>query len=62
VVVHASALGHNVTLNEGGGGVSCSSIFLPVLLAPPYGDFEDNTIGGQPHDHRLAILLAGRFP
>ena len=46
MVVHASALGHNVTLNESGGGVSCSSIFLPVLLAPPYGDFEDNTIGG----------------
>jgi hypothetical protein len=46
VVVHATAIGHNVLLSGGGGGVSCSSS-LPVLGgAPPYGDFEDNTIGG----------------
>jgi hypothetical protein len=44
VVVHVTAIGHNVTLS-GGGGVTCSG-FIPELLAPPYGDFEDNTIGG----------------
>jgi hypothetical protein len=45
VVVHVTAIGHNVTMSGGGGGVTCSG-FLPVLLSPPYGDFEDNTIGG----------------
>ena len=30
---------------RGGGGVTYSG-FLPVLLSPPCGDFEDNTIGG----------------
>jgi hypothetical protein len=62
VVVHASALGHNVTLNEGGGGVSCSSIFLPVLLAPPYVRLPPDYVVLEVSDHRLAILLAGRFP
>jgi len=45
VVVHVTAIGHNVVLSGGGGGVTCSG-FIPVLLSPPYGDFEDNTIGG----------------
>ena len=45
VVVHVTAIGRNVTMSGGGGGVTCSG-FLPVLLSPPYGDFEDNTIGG----------------
>lgn len=45
VVVHVTAIGHNVIMSGGGGGVTCSG-FLPVLLSPPYGDFEDNTIGG----------------
>jgi hypothetical protein len=45
VVVHVTAVGRNVTMSGGGGGVTCNS-FLPVLGSPPYGDFEDNTIGG----------------
>ena len=45
VVVHVTAIGRNVTMSGGGGGVTCNA-FLPVLLSPPYGDFEDNTIGG----------------
>ena len=45
VVVHVTSIGHNVTMSGGGGGVTCNS-FLPVLGSPPYGDFEDNTIGG----------------
>jgi hypothetical protein len=44
VVVHVTAIGHNVTLNGGGGGVTCNG-FIQELLAPPYGDFEDITIG-----------------
>jgi hypothetical protein len=38
VVVHVTAIGRNVTMSGGGGGVTCSG-FLPVLLSPPYGDF-----------------------
>ena len=45
VVVHVTSIGHNVTMSGGGGGATCNS-FLPVLGSPPYGDFEDNTIGG----------------
>jgi len=45
VVVHVTAIGHNVTMSRGGGGVTCNA-FLQVLLAPPYGDFEDITVGG----------------
>ena len=45
VVVHQTAIGHNVSLSGGGGGVSCSP--LPALGgSPPYGDFEDNIIEG----------------
>jgi hypothetical protein len=45
VVVHSTAIGHNVSLNGGGGGVSCSP--LPALGgSPPYGDFEDDIIEG----------------
>ncbi len=47
VVVHISVVGHNVSLNGGGGGVSSCSESLPALGgAPPYGDFEDMVIGG----------------
>jgi hypothetical protein len=45
VVVHVTTIGHNVTMTGGGGGVTCND-FLPVLGSPPYGDFEDITIGG----------------
>jgi hypothetical protein len=45
VVVHLTVIGHDVSLNGGGGGASCSS-FLPALGSPPYGDLEDNIIGG----------------
>jgi hypothetical protein len=45
VVVHVTAIGRNVTMSGGGGGVTCNA-FLQVLGSPPYGDFEDNTIGG----------------
>ena len=45
VVIHRTAILGNATVKGGGGGVSCS-LFLPVLGAPPYADFEDVTIGG----------------
>ena len=45
VIVHASTIGHNVSLIGGGGGVSC--IPSPAVGgSPPYSDFEDVTIGG----------------
>lgn len=45
VIVHATTIGHNVSLNGGGGGVSC--IPSPAFGGnPPFTDFEDNTIGG----------------
>jgi len=47
VLVHISVIGHNVSLNGGGGGVSSCGESLPALGgAPPYGDFEDMIIGG----------------
>jgi len=47
VVVHLTVVGHDVSLNGGGGGVSSCSESLPALNgAPPYGDFEDMIIGG----------------
>ena len=41
VVVHHTAIRGNATLSGGGGGVSCALGF-----AAPYGDFEDDVIGG----------------
>ncbi len=49
VVVHDSTIGTDVVQTGGGGGPSCtpSGIFsLPALAAPPYSDYEDNTIAG----------------
>jgi len=46
VVVHSTAIGHNASLKGGGGGVSCSTPLPALGGAPPYGDFEDNIIGG----------------
>ena len=47
VVVHHTAIGGNVSLNGGGGGVNSCTESLPALgFAPPYGDFEDVVIGG----------------
>jgi hypothetical protein len=47
VVVHHTAIGGNVSLNGGGGGVNSCTESLPALSgAPPYGDFEDDVIGG----------------
>ena len=37
-MVHHTAIGGNVTVSGGGGGVSCAAF--------QYGDFEDDTIGG----------------
>jgi hypothetical protein len=46
VLVHLTVIGHDVSLNGGGGGVSCASS-LPALGGfPPYGDLEDDIIGG----------------
>src|SRR5579864_7770817 len=42
VVIHHTDIGLNVSVNGGGGGVSCA-VQNGVL---PYGDMEDNTIGG----------------
>jgi hypothetical protein len=45
VIVHATTIGHNVSLIGGGGGVSC--IPSPAVGgSPPFSDFEDMTIGG----------------
>ncbi len=44
VVVHHTVIGGNVSVSGGGGGVAC--VTLPLLNNPPYGDFEDNSIGG----------------
>jgi hypothetical protein len=49
VILHASKINGNVTLNGGGGGLSCdvpaTGIFA-ALQSPVYSDSEDNTIGG----------------
>lgn len=45
VIVHLTVIGHDVSLNGGGGGVSCASP-VPAIASPPYGDFEDDVIGG----------------
>ena len=45
VVIHHTTVLGNVKLKGGGGGANCNS-FLPALGAPPYGDFEDMTVGG----------------
>ena len=45
VIIHATTIGHNVSLIGGGGGVSC--IPSPAVGGgPPFSDFEDMTIGG----------------
>jgi hypothetical protein len=47
VVVHHTAIGGNVSLSGGGGGVNSCGVSVPALgFAPPYGDFEDDVIGG----------------
>ena len=46
VVVHHSVIGGNVSLSGGGSGVNSCTEFMPLLGAPPYGDFEDDYIGG----------------
>jgi len=47
VVVHRTSVGGSVSLIGGGGGISSCGESLPVLAgSPPYGDFEDNVIGG----------------
>jgi hypothetical protein len=46
VVVHLVVVGKDVSMNGGGGGVSCSGSLPPPLSGPPYGDFEDMIIGG----------------
>jgi hypothetical protein len=45
VIVHLTVIGRDVSLYGGGGGVSCASP-VPAIASPPYGDFEDNVIGG----------------
>jgi len=47
VVIHHTAIGGNVSLLGGGGGVNSCGASLPGLsFAPPYGDLEDDVIGG----------------
>ena len=45
VVIHRTTVLGNITMNGGGGGVSCLSA-VPGLGFPPYGDLEDVTAGG----------------
>ena len=46
VLSHHNAIGRNVVLSGGGGGVNCDP--QPALMgSPAYGTFEDDTIGGK---------------
>jgi hypothetical protein len=49
VLVHASTIGGSMTVNRGGGGVTCAvpaTGIFSVLQSPVFSDAEDNTIGG----------------
>lgn len=47
VVIHHAAIGGDVSLLGGGGGVSSCGQSLPALLfTPPYGGIEDDVVGG----------------
>ena len=60
VIVHATIIGRNVSLNGGGGGVSC--IPSPVLGgSPPFTDSEDVTIGGNLTITGLQTCFIGVF-
>jgi hypothetical protein len=45
VLVHNSFVGHDLTLNKGGGGVNCDSQDA-LFGSPAYATFEDTSIGG----------------
>ena len=47
VVIHHTTVQGNLSMNGGGGGVSCAASLPALGGAPPYGDFEDMSIGGQ---------------
>jgi hypothetical protein len=60
VIVHATTIGHNVSLIGGGGGVSC--IPSPAVGgSPPFSDFEDMTIGGNLTITGLQTCFLGVF-
>jgi len=47
VVVHNSAIGHDIVQLTGGGGVTCKPVGIFVRFGSPvYSDYEDNLIGG----------------
>jgi hypothetical protein len=46
VVVHATTIGQNSTVQGGGGGVTCASTIPNIPGPPAYIDFEDDAIGG----------------
>jgi hypothetical protein len=60
VVVHQTAIGHNVSLKGGGGGTSCSPL-AALGGSPPYDDFEDNIIEGNLTIKGLRTCFLGIF-
>lgn len=60
VIVHLTVIGRDVALNGGGGGVSCATPVL-AIASPPYGDFEDNLIGGSMKIHQWQSCWMGVF-
>ena len=48
LVVHHTSIGRNVRVSGGGGGIDSCPKSIPALeFAPPYGDIEDDVIGGK---------------
>jgi hypothetical protein len=60
VVVHQTAIAHNVSLNGGGGGVSCSPV-AALGGSPPFSDLEDNIIEGSLTIKGLQTCFLGIF-
>lgn len=60
VVVHQTAIGHNVSLEGGGGGVSCSPL-AALGGSPPFSDLEDNIIEGNLTIKGLQTCFLGIF-
>lgn len=60
VVVHQTAIGHNVSVKGGGGGTSCSPL-AALGGSPPYDDFEDDIIEGNLTIKDLQTCWLGAF-
>ena len=60
VVVHQTAIGHNVSLRGGGGGLSCAPL-ASLGGSPPFDDFEDDVIEGNLTIKELQTCFLGVF-